>query len=1084
MTSRNRFFAENPNTIRRRSTRKNTKYTRKYTKKGYLDRISDIGYRNTSYIRDNNPEKKYFSHINSINFTCDVLQYLIKYQKFNIQLNKTLTDRSVYGLCVNDTSIPMIYDFELKKHNTPNLIVNIQIHNLFDAVKTLILDKPNLKPKELFNGDSYDYNRYLELMRDYYFSFQEHERATSQAYIIKKVHLWDKNVADITQIPISCSSDYGEEPVEYLKHTPRKDDILKKDFIIAESLAPVIINLILKYYGKSISLSSYNTYYFDKDGNIYPTVIIDEMPFPGIANKRYLIIGTKYGLRQIANNHFAQLPEYTSILDEQSTRYEEWVKEYTFQELGKSSGRSASEMTFGDYIMNKKKIAGIDIEYIKKMGLLSREDTQKLEDFAKWKTDKMCQGKFNKPNMSLQYIWNILEITFESADTTSQITKIQPMAYTIREINENHTEVLKRLQRLSWTEMLYRNNVMPDGSNENLDYKQVFTECDISYEFKLISYYIHPLNYKTNYFYKENKIIPLEELIANSAIKCDGQYPGMEKYVGLPFYAVVPIEITNLSYLLNSSYYFSGFKCNMPDSTNTNNGLQQVEDGTELAINMPGTMRGSMRGSMSGGGNAAARKNNKSKKLTNAQNSNNADKILDKTVIIDSQYPRENRSSLETQKYLERLFKNSEIKVYSSFTTPNGLLMTILYDSHPERKKFYYLVLEIDIIEIVEYMRNDFYRPLYQYASNKVQPRNVYGVPKDKAIPILNIRLVKEFKLKDKVFTTLGKESIYKEINGLHDFFTKDKIQLKLDDKPTITIDNFYRYILLSLINKINPVKDFLKKWIDILNANDSRVPMEYYRVKESVAGKYVYSMVPKTELLGKAKSVNWNVIPDSRNETEKIEEILFPNNNVFITIGNKYVFFLNKYHEDVLTTKYVPPYLRHYYKFTAWVIHKDYLKQILDITDFSQSQIPINNFQDVLYGFTSVQNADDIFEINAHITAINKFILEFIIKLDENKCKSFKPRIFINPFSDISSSILHLHFNYYEIHIDPLKFRNLKNELLDSEMNSIYNLYTTAGISYERLFNNSMINSNLLYNSYLSNYIPTLKLSGIFNLQ
>jgi hypothetical protein len=823
------------------------------------------------------------------------------------------------------------------------------------------------------------------------------------------------------------------------------------------------------------------------------------MPHPSIENKRYLIIGTdKYGLRQLANTEFANLHDYKSILEDQSAGYEEWVKEYTFQELGKSSGRSASEMTFGDYIMNKKKIAGIDIEYIKKMGLLSIEDTQKLEDFAKWKTDKMCQGKFNKPNMSLQYIWNILEITFESADTTSQITKIKPMAYTIREINENHTEVLKRVQRLSWTEMLYRNNVMPHGSNENLDYKQVFTDCDISYEFKLISYYIHPLNYKTNYFYKENKIIPLEELIVNSAIKCDGQYPGMEKYVGLPFYAVVPIEITNLSYLLNSSHYFIGFKCNMSERSNTNNSLQQLEDGTELAIDIPGSMPGSMPGSksMSGGGNVAlrpvhgntgaARKNNKTnklttKKLTKAPNSNNIDKILDKTVIIDSEYPRENRSHLETRKYLERLFKNPDIKVYSSLTTPNGLLIIILYDSHPERKKFYYLVLEIDVIEIVEYMKKGLYRPLFQYAGENVMPKNVYGVPIN--IPILNIRLVKEFKPKDKVFTTLGKESIYKEINGLHEFFTKDKIHLELDDKPT-TINNFYRYILLSLINKINPVKDFLKKWIGILNAIDSRVPMEYYRVKESVDGKYVYSMVPKTELPGKEKSVNWDVIPDSRNETENIEANLFPNNNVFITIGNKYVVFLNKYHEDLLTTKYVPPHLRHYYKFTAWVIHKDYLKQILDITDFSQSQIPINNFQDVLYGFTSVQNADDIFEINAHITAINKFILEFIIKLDENKCKSFKPRIFINPFSDISSSILHLHFNYYEIHIDPLKFRNLKNELLDSDMNSIYNLYTTAGISYERLFNNSMIKSNLLYNSYLSNYIPTLKLSGIFNLQ
>lgn len=1065
----------------RNSSKKFPNY-RKYTKKNTLNarRESktepvDIGYRHTSFIKDTNPDIKYFLKISSIDFTCDVLQYLIKYQKFDIKLKEVINGNPLYGICVNDNRLPVLQDEVLTKLKLNNLIVNINIHNLFDAVQVLILDEPKFKPKDflIVLKPQDHYEKYRELMREYYFNLYNNPGTT--------IHLWD-NYPERIVFPISCASDYGIEPSKHLDSNPRKDDILKKDYIVAfaasnkqksKDKTKHTYDLVKKYYEKPVDMpfDGIPTPYFDVNGEIHPTVIMDEMPYPGIANKKFLIIGTeKVAFRQLANCEFTKLAEYGSILEEQSARYEEWVKEYTFQELGNPAGLSASDMTFGDYIMNKKKIADVDIKYIRDMGLLSPDELIKLKDFAKDKTNKMCKDKFNKPNISLQYIWIILEITFESADTTSEIIKIEPMAYTIREINENHTEVLKRIQRLSWTEMLYRNNVIPRDSNENLDYKQVFTEIEITFEFKLISYYLHPLNYKTNYFYKENKVIPLEELIINSALKCDGLYPGMENYSGLPFYAVVPLELTNYSYILNSGTYFNDFECN-PNMSGGGN-----------IVPLPSQSINPTHPNM-GKYTSAAAAGNRSRNARDVRDADNADKILDKTVIIDSQYPREGevRSPYADIKYLERLFKNPDMKVYSNLITHNGLLITILYDSHPEKKKFYYLVLEIDIIDIVDFYKN-FVRELKKYNINQSTFRKIYGAPNDK--PILNIRLVKEFTPKDKVFSTLGNECIYKVISGLHDFFIQDTIKLdKRNGEVPVEIPNFYNNILFSLLNIVKSSYDFFNSMALSDRVND---PIGYYKSKDGTYKLFTddidkddidYSFEKRPQL-------------DSKGILEQ------PNkNNMCISVGQKYIVVLNKFYGDVLKTDILTKtQLNKHFKYTAWIIPRDYILECLKIINNQQTlsntnkntrktyKIPKVLKEKMLFQITSIKNNNEVVELRQHISQLLKYVNNEILD-DKTLCKSYKPKLNINILSDIADSNFHIHFIQEIIQDYTMKFINYKYELLHKNQ-SIYDIYNFISISLEKIFSKNKIKNGSIYNNFLGNpYIPITKLSGILSI-
>jgi len=89
----------------------------------------DIGNKNKVRIQNN--------FIDTISFSADVLQYLIKHSKFTVNPKSPSSD-SVLSLSVNDPKIPLIESMKLFPKLVDNLIVQIRIKNIFDAYKFLI----------------------------------------------------------------------------------------------------------------------------------------------------------------------------------------------------------------------------------------------------------------------------------------------------------------------------------------------------------------------------------------------------------------------------------------------------------------------------------------------------------------------------------------------------------------------------------------------------------------------------------------------------------------------------------------------------------------------------------------------------------------------------------------------------------------------------------------------------------------------------------------------------------------------------------------------------------------------------------
>ena len=251
---------------------------------------------------------------------------------------------------------------------------------------------------------------------------------------------------------------------------------------------------------------------------------------------------------------------------------------------------------------------------------------------------------------------------------------------------------------------------------------------------------------------------------------------------------------------------------------------------------------------------------------------------------------------------------------------------------------------------------------------------------------------------------------------------------------------------------------------------------------------------------------LDYNAIADERDETINIytgtntdTDKLFPNNTIYVSVGKKYVMMLNKYHEDELKTEFIPKnklQLLKHFKFTAWLITRDYFKECIRIfeehklnTESPESpklsifhKIPDNIKNNVLYHITSIQGVDNVKEILEHVEKHKKFIKDFIISQDPTLCKAYNPTILVNPISDVSSSILHFHFIQDIIHFNTLKLINFKYELLNSS-SSIYERYISNTYELNKILNILKINHDALFNNKLhKNYLPSLKCSALFS--
>ena len=1115
-------------------------------------------------------ESQYFYQFRTIDFSCDVLQYLINNNCFNITTENTNTkntsasgnsskDKILYKLSINNLNIPILHYIKLYEFNFPKLIVNIKIKNLFDALYFLISDRVFKEDAaSITNSDIpvsiEKYNSYITKSKDYYWNILNN-RITGELKI--SISSNDRS-GDKFVYPIPCISEYG---LDSSKLKGISEEVFKSDFIasIYRNSFLYLYDFVMKKYNKAyvpiFSTEGINTFLINETGDINEDIITLELPIKGKPNSIYLIIGHNSHYYNQCNYEFPKLERYDEILKDQHHHYEEWLREYTFQEIKEklSKGelspedvariKSPADITFADYILNKKKIAGVDFDYMDKMKMLNPDEKTKLMGYLRMKINKMCENKFNKPNTKLIYKWEILEVTFNPSDPNTRIpVKVEYAINTIREVNQNHTELFTQIQKLCRNEMLKRNGI-PIDDKENVEYKQVFTETSLDYCFYLESYYIHPLDYKINYYYRENKIITLEELIECSKLTCDGLYPGMEKYRGIPFYAVVPLEITNFCNILNSVHFINekGITCNLND---TNDPIQSIRRNNKLTrVNSRnGFGNKSSFASFASLGSRTSRmiKNSTSSSLTqkksntshtgntkntrNTRNTRNTsktenDNVLDRTVFIPK--ITDNRPLLEP----ERLFRNKDIKVYSSLITNNGLIFAILLDtSNPADKKFYYILLENDLSGLQKLSFNSAsnlnntqnIHKIKKYVNDGFMDVGIYGT----TIPLVNIYLIKEFVPGDKVFTTLGNECIYKTFANMDEFYKQDRIELPVNDflspspspspSPSGQIEsipNFYRYFLIQILNMINSMRvsvsssngsSSISNFFDdkLTEKGDKPGLKKYYRIMDGSGIR----MISESELYARPELrrniyfegiSNLNEKGEHRNETNSILEPILNNNNIFITIGKEVVMIINKFPEDELKTKYIPPQKRQlekFFKFTAWIISKEYILKCLEILrehERNPNASPLVNIDNIIkdktiFHITSLEkfNVDELAE---HIEEHKNYVKEFIIAKDTYLCKNEYPILTVNPFSDISSSVLHFHFQQDIIHTLALKIMNNKYELLKNK-NSIFDFQSNA-YRVNKIINKIKTNKHTIIYSLLNPYVPSIKLSSILAL-
>ena len=431
--------------------------------------------------------------------------------------------------------------------------------------------------------------------------------------------------------------------------------------------------------------------------------------------------------------------------------------------------------------------------------------------------------------------------------------------------------------------------------------------------------------------------------------------------------------------------------------------------------------------------------------------------------------------------------------------------------------KFYYILMEIDISSLEPSGLNE----IIKYYNDGKLDIKIFSCVN---MPILTIYLIKDFTPGDKVFTTLGNECIYKIFGNMHEFYIKDRIELPNTDSRNQqlasnsssipSIPNFYRNILLIMLNKINSIRNLNGSnfFSDKLDINDDLGVVEavataeaaeeaeeaeatavvdtsikkYYRIKKD--GKI--QMIPESELDANKEFIYYEGLQDKDkmgnqiNETISILNPVLNNNNVFITISNNMIVIMNKWWEDEIKTVYIPPQkrqLKNFFKFITWVLSKEYVKKCLEI--IKNSDNPLVKIDEILknntiFHITSLQNYN-IEELNKHLKAHKQYVKNFFINEDPYLCKNYNPVITVHPYSDINSSILHFHIQQDIIHSLPLKTLNFKYEFLKSKES----IYDFASNSYRigKIINKSETNKDNIKICLLNPYVPAIKLSGIF---
>jgi hypothetical protein len=289
---------------------------------------------------------------------------------------------------------------------------------------------------------------------------------------------------------------------KYITHTgkyilPKKKEIIQLEQDISY-LNSIINNLKNNTYMCDLEKSQYNIIY-----GIKKEEIINFM----IDGKNYNVIIVGYPNPSKMNMHLYFDDELSKIRKEHKNEYNSYLiglYNSFVDEKNKINNESdllkLSKINSGIKYINKV----IDEKY------KSNLDKKKLiEDKINEKIKKKSHNLFSRPNQRISYV-------FHSFIKINDI--YQPLIYNIREINQNHTIILQKIQELIYTEIPKKFDILHDGENKYDNFHAYYKYGDI---FHIKVEYLHPISNLDLYAHIYQNSISLEELIYSTTLKND-----------------------------------------------------------------------------------------------------------------------------------------------------------------------------------------------------------------------------------------------------------------------------------------------------------------------------------------------------------------------------------------------------------------------------------------------------------------------------------------------------------------------------------------------------------------------------------
>jgi len=940
-------------------------------------------------IKKYDESRNIYTNINTVNFSVDYLQYLLNTK--NLKLSDTYS--LFLQLKVNDT-MPVFgansYPYKISYNYKERKLATVNFKNLYECLEQFSksLESASGSNSQGVDLQIGDYGSNIKTLRHYYKS--QLDKLTTLINI-------KQNVSDnVLGIKHPCKTSYGITTSNSDNFKDDPNDYYRYNYPFWRPLC----DCVKKYINPEHTSEYKNSIFVDNEGNIREDVLIDVIDYNDIDNvqtKCYIIGYPTPGFN--LNMKIFKEPEYDAIISDHINNYESYIKQLLIIYHEKNPDSVDITDLIFDYLEYETK-------YCDDKKLLSAEDVSNFKKILRLKLKKLFGDKFKLPNVGLNYGW---EIVVKNADGT-----LEPLIYTFREINKSHLPVFTKILDIIRSKFLEKYKIPKTD--------QIFSYVKLDRYFNINTEYVHPLHFlsRKNTFY--NKIITLEELIKSCILECDGTFNGMEKYKGLPFWAVCPMNYS----LMNT----------------------ELDSYNKVPITRHNSRHNSRYNSRH-----YSRHNSRHNRNKKTQKNNNKGTISQTVMLLSNNNKITDKSTI--MPVIKTIFNETSkiILAYNNYSDHITLLIRV--NNVDGTIKYYNVVLKIQMnnsedilskINELEYYDTDLLKVhYYGYSGN-----------------LFRILLVEEYNLKEKFKLKSLYLSLYRQYNGLDTIFKEDTIT-----SNGITIQNPYKYHIIKLISLIHSLC-FSNKKINLETLkNPNGILYENFKDETNLSinntansidfrgerDNNVYFIYKHNKYLG--------ILDRFSGDVAKSKHLT----DTYLKHQNKKIF---KFTLWIVPIEVVIDIFNKIESLTG---------QIGNIQNFVKSEVAKKC---TLYQTCSINKPDEIQAIDEILKGVKIFISAAygINEYDFNVMN-------INELSDIPTSSFHIHIEPKSQYFKPLEQIHFEKEFLSSKTDIYrYSANIQGHFSFEHILDKLKTHSDYYFNKSLSRpFSGLIKASGLLTL-